>query len=184
MQFKIEIRWDWNGELRFKSQVDPVTSDLTCDTTSLLGVNCQTNPASSIWSMVSHGCVEASSEVQHRGGGTTTVPCWVSALCTFHSLSHNQRWKAAIFKDFVSESERVWKRCQNGSWNSTWTMWSMCLLAGKIKWERMFRNLPKSSACFSNFCLLPPLVLPCGCCLSLLAGVPLLPAWSWLCFFL
>lgn len=27
----------------------------------------------------------------------------------------------------------------------------MCLLAGKIKWERMCRNLPMISACFSHF---------------------------------
>lgn len=35
------------------------------------------------------------------------------------------------------------------------------------------------SACFSSFCLLSSSGLCCGCCLSLLSGVPFLPACSW-----
>lgn len=72
---------------------------------------------------------------------------------------------------------REWKRCYNGSWNSTLTMWNVHLLAGNIKCERMFfRNLPMISTCFSNICLLSPLLLGRDCCLPLLSGVPLLPA--------
>lgn len=75
---------------------------------------------------------------------------------------------------------REWKRCYNGSWNSTLTMWNVHLLAGNIKCERMFfRNLPMISTCFSNFCLLSPLLLWCDCCLPLLSGVPFLPAQPW-----
>lgn len=42
-----------------------------------------------------------------------------------------------------------------------------------------FRNLPVISTCFSNFCLLSPLLLWCDCSLPLLSGAPSLPAWPW-----
>lgn len=73
-----------------------------------------------------------------------------------------------------------WKRCYNGSWNSTLTMWNVRLLAGNTKCERMFfRNLLTISTCFSNFCLLSSSLLWCDYYLSSLSGVPFLPAWPW-----